>query len=37
MIVEYPRDEGDPYYPIPSDETRSSTSATRRWPSGSPT
>ncbi|HEX7247670.1 MAG TPA: UDP-galactopyranose mutase [Actinomycetota bacterium] len=22
MIVEYPRDEGDPYYPIPSDETK---------------
>jgi UDP-galactopyranose mutase len=22
LIVEYPRDEGDPYYPIPSDETR---------------
>ena len=22
VIVEYPRDEGDPYYPIPSDETR---------------
>jgi UDP-galactopyranose mutase len=23
LIVEYPRSEGDPYYPIPSDETRS--------------
>jgi len=22
LIVEYPRDEGDPYYPIPSDETK---------------
>jgi UDP-galactopyranose mutase len=22
LIAEYPRDEGDPYYPIPSDETR---------------
>ena len=22
LIAEFPRDEGDPYYPIPSDETR---------------
>jgi UDP-galactopyranose mutase len=22
MAVEYPRSEGDPYYPIPNDETR---------------
>ncbi len=37
MHIDYPRSEGDPYYPIPTTRPGRSTAATRRWPSSRPT